>query len=110
MHPVGDHEHAASLAVVEPRQQHRVEGFDGAFDLLQLVTNIVRIIDDYDVGATTGEVAAEGRQNTPPPALEPKSVTSACPFLMRGPNTSVNQLDCKIERMLRAIVFDKCSA
>jgi hypothetical protein len=37
-----------------------VERFDGAFDPLRIITNVVGIVDDNDIGTATGEAAAEG--------------------------------------------------
>ena len=48
--------------------------------------------------------------NTPPPDVVPKSVTSAWPFLMRVANRSLNHADCTMDRILRAIAFERCSA
>ena len=59
MHPVRDHQHAASLAVVEPRHQHRGEELDGAFYLFKFIGNVVRIVDDDDVSSTAGNTAVK---------------------------------------------------
>ena len=57
MHPVRDNKHAAMLAIIEPRQRHSAEGLDGVFNLLEVIDDVVRIINDDDVSATAGKAA-----------------------------------------------------
>ena len=88
-----DHQHAAILAVVEPRQQHRVEGFDGA--------SISSGSSPMSCGSSTMMTSARRPvkrprnevTKTPPPEVVPKSVTSAWPFLIRVAKASLNQAD-----------------
>ena len=61
MHPVGDDKDAASFAIVEPRKQNRVEGIDCRFDPINVIANVVRIVDNDHMCATSGDTATKRR-------------------------------------------------
>ena len=56
-----DHEHAATFAVVETRQQRRIEDLDGRFDAFDVIADVMWIVHDDDIGAPTGEAGMKRR-------------------------------------------------